>query len=79
MAQAFVEVVEPGPSTPNVNKEKDKAAFGFELTKDGIWSESREDGDGWHKVMVQMGTIRVVGMPTVLTDIMNLIVSPSPS
>lgn len=53
--------------------------FGFELTKDGIWSGTEEDGDGWSKVMVQMGTVQISGLPTIFTDVMSLVVSLSRS
>jgi hypothetical protein len=49
--------------------------FGFELTKDGIWSGTEEDGDGWSKVMVQMGTVQISGLPTIFTDVTSLVVS----
>ena len=53
--------------------------FGFEMTKDGIWSGTEEDGDGWSKVMVQMGTVQLNGLPTFFSDVMSLVVSPPKS
>ena len=66
VAQAFEDILEPGSTGKQ---------FGFEMTKDGIWSGNEEDGDGWSKIMVQMGTVQVTGLPSIFTSVMSLVVS----
>ncbi|KAH8090864.1 hypothetical protein HD553DRAFT_347322 [Filobasidium floriforme] len=78
VAKAFEEVIEPSRSSAmgsgsGTGVTVGPKGFGFELTKDGIWSGTEEDGDGWSKVMVQMGTVQINGLPTIFTDVTSLV------
>jgi hypothetical protein len=61
--EGFAESVEPGE--PN-------SAIGFEVLREGIWSSTEKDGNDWRKVLVQMGSIRIDGLPAFFSDTVDL-------
>ena len=66
VTEGFIESIEPGGKSSSI---------GLEVLREGIWSGSEEAGDNWSKVLVQMGTIRIDGLPAFCSDTVDLSVS----
>ena len=66
VTEGFVESIEPGGKSSSI---------GLEVLREGIWSGSEEAGGDRSKVLVQMGTIRIDGLPAFCSDTVDLSVS----
>lgn len=66
VTEGFTALIESGKPSDSIISE---------VLREGIWSGTEENGNDRSKVLAQMGTIRIEGLPAFASDTMDLSVS----